>query len=226
MIHPPEGAEEGGGMEYPMMIFCGARRDERGLYGVTTHEIGHNWFPMTVNTDERRHAWMDEGFNSFITLSLYQLTQKNVLTPDTDPTHVGFFTQTGEIRSRGVELEGKLSITNQLDMIGSYTYTDATVTQSNDVDLNKTPLGIPRNTAALWGDYTIRGGMFNGLGFASGVLLELPIIHLYQDTWAFSQAVEYMAAAGFMISQLSPVSFDSKDDVSLVEVDCLFRRDR
>lgn len=57
-----------GGMEYPMIIFCSGQnsRNERGLYGVTTHEIGHNWFPMTVNTDERRHAWMDEGFNTFI----------------------------------------------------------------------------------------------------------------------------------------------------------------
>ncbi len=55
-----------GGMEYPMLIFCGARKSEAGLYGVTTHEIGHNWFPMIVNTDERRHAWMDEGFNTFI----------------------------------------------------------------------------------------------------------------------------------------------------------------
>ncbi len=57
-----------GGMEYPMIIFCGARKSEAGLYGVTTHEIGHNWFPMLVNSDERRHAWMDEGFNSFINL--------------------------------------------------------------------------------------------------------------------------------------------------------------
>lgn len=55
-----------GGMEYPMIIFCRARSSESGLYGVTTHEIGHNWFPMIVNTDERRHAWMDEGFNTFI----------------------------------------------------------------------------------------------------------------------------------------------------------------
>ena len=57
-----------GGMEYPMIIFCSGqnRRSEQGLYGVTTHEIGHNWFPMLVNTDERRHAWMDEGFNTFI----------------------------------------------------------------------------------------------------------------------------------------------------------------
>ncbi|HEB52100.1 MAG TPA: M1 family peptidase [bacterium] len=57
-----------GGMEYPMIIFCSGRnkRNERGLYDVTTHEIGHNWFPMMVNTDERRYAWMDEGFNTFI----------------------------------------------------------------------------------------------------------------------------------------------------------------
>lgn len=55
-----------GGMEYPMIIFCSERKDENGLFGVTTHEIGHNWFPMLVNTDERRHAWMDEGFNTFI----------------------------------------------------------------------------------------------------------------------------------------------------------------
>jgi hypothetical protein len=55
-----------GGMEYPMIIFCGGRRDERGLYGVTSHELGHEWFPMLVDSDERRHAWMDEGFNTFI----------------------------------------------------------------------------------------------------------------------------------------------------------------
>lgn len=55
-----------GGMEYPMILFCRGRSSERGLWGVTTHEIGHNWFPMVVNTDERRHAWMDEGFTTFI----------------------------------------------------------------------------------------------------------------------------------------------------------------
>ncbi|HMO13692.1 MAG TPA: M1 family metallopeptidase [Pirellulaceae bacterium] len=55
-----------GGMEYPMIIFCGGDRNRRGLFGVTSHEIGHTWFPMVVNTDERRHPWMDEGFNTFI----------------------------------------------------------------------------------------------------------------------------------------------------------------
>lgn len=55
-----------GGMEYPMIVFCSERKDEEELWLVTTHEIGHTWFPMMVNTDERRHAWMDEGFNTFM----------------------------------------------------------------------------------------------------------------------------------------------------------------
>lgn len=57
-----------GGMEYPGIVFCGGRHSARGLYGVTDHEFGHTWFPMLVNTDERRYAWMDEGFNTFINI--------------------------------------------------------------------------------------------------------------------------------------------------------------
>jgi hypothetical protein len=64
-----------GGMEYPMLAFCGARPQpdgsysdgtERALIGVTIHEVGHNWFPMIVATDERKWTWMDEGLNTFL----------------------------------------------------------------------------------------------------------------------------------------------------------------
>jgi len=55
-----------GGMEYPMIVFCSVRARGQGLFGVTDHELGHSWFPMIVGSDERRHAWMDEGFNTFI----------------------------------------------------------------------------------------------------------------------------------------------------------------
>jgi hypothetical protein len=55
-----------GGMEYPMIVFCSVRARGEGLIGVTDHELGHSWFPMIVGNDERRYAWMDEGFNTFI----------------------------------------------------------------------------------------------------------------------------------------------------------------
>lgn len=55
-----------GGMEYPGLSFCGYKAKAGSLWGVTDHEFGHNWFPMIVGSNERLHAWMDEGFNSFI----------------------------------------------------------------------------------------------------------------------------------------------------------------
>jgi hypothetical protein len=55
-----------GGMEYPGIVFDGINDKGKDLYWVTAHEIGHDWFPMIVGSDERRYAFMDEGFNTFI----------------------------------------------------------------------------------------------------------------------------------------------------------------
>jgi hypothetical protein len=69
-----------GGMEYPMICFNGPRptkdkktgeltyssRTKYGLISVVIHEVGHNYFPMIVNSDERQWTWMDEGLNSFV----------------------------------------------------------------------------------------------------------------------------------------------------------------
>jgi hypothetical protein len=67
----------GQGMEYPMICFNRGRPDKNGNYtpailqsmiGVIVHEVGHNFFPMIVNSDERQTPWMDEGVNSFVQL--------------------------------------------------------------------------------------------------------------------------------------------------------------
>lgn len=64
-----------GGMEYPMMCFNGPRPEADGTYTARTkydlisiiiHEVGHNYFPMIVNSDERQWTWMDEGLNTFL----------------------------------------------------------------------------------------------------------------------------------------------------------------
>ena len=55
-----------GGMEYPGIVFCSYNATGSGLWGVTDHEFGHTWFPMIVGSNERKYAWMDEGFNTFI----------------------------------------------------------------------------------------------------------------------------------------------------------------
>ena len=55
-----------GGMEYPGIVFCSYKSSGSGLWNVTNHEFGHNWFPMIVGSNERKFPWMDEGFNTFI----------------------------------------------------------------------------------------------------------------------------------------------------------------
>ncbi len=56
------------GMEYPGIVFCSWKSYKGRLWGVTTHEFGHTWFPMIVGSNEREYAWMDEGFNTFINI--------------------------------------------------------------------------------------------------------------------------------------------------------------
>jgi hypothetical protein len=60
-----DGPNSCGGMEYPMMTCIGGEWDTLGMYEVVDHEIGHMWFPMMVGSDEKRFAWMDEGFTQF-----------------------------------------------------------------------------------------------------------------------------------------------------------------
>jgi hypothetical protein len=54
------------GMEYPGIVFCLTLSVGKDLWGVTSHEFGHTWFPMIVGSNERKFPWMDEGFNTFI----------------------------------------------------------------------------------------------------------------------------------------------------------------
>ena len=53
-------------MEYPGIVFDDIESPPKVTFWVAAHEIGHGWFPMIVGFNERRHAWMDEGFNTFI----------------------------------------------------------------------------------------------------------------------------------------------------------------
>ncbi len=78
--------EANNGMEYPMICFNYGRPEEDGTYtertklgmlGVIIHEVGHNFFPMIINSDERQWTWMDEGLNSFVQYLAEQEWERN-----------------------------------------------------------------------------------------------------------------------------------------------------
>jgi iron complex outermembrane receptor protein len=120
--------------------------------------------PETGQQYEIGVKYQPPGSNAFVTLAAFDLTKQNVLSNN------GIFDdQTGEQRSRGIELEGVASLTSNLDIKATYTHLDLEITENNGNNEGNTPDGQPRQRATLWADYTIRGGQLAGLGFGGGV---------------------------------------------------------
>ncbi|WP_375417858.1 M1 family metallopeptidase [uncultured Hymenobacter sp.] len=86
-----------GGMEYPMICFNGGRPEKDGTYSadrkygmisVIIHEVGHNFFPMIINSDERQWTWMDEGLNSFVQFLTEQEWQRDYPSRRGEPKNI------------------------------------------------------------------------------------------------------------------------------------------
>lgn len=102
-----------------------------------------------------------------ITGAVYQLTKTNNLMADPTPGST-FSIDGGEIRSRGVEIEAKAALSASVNVVGSYTYTDAEYTTDTSYKGN-TPAQVPKHMASLWGDYTVFDGPLSGLTLGTGV---------------------------------------------------------
>ncbi len=111
------------------------------------------------------------GGRSLYTVAFFDLTKTNVPTPDPDDP---FFRnrQTGEIGSRGVEVEARAELLRGLNFIGSFTYHDVTVTQSTDIDKDKMPIQVPHLMTSAWLDYSLGNlgvNWLRGFGIGGGV---------------------------------------------------------
>jgi iron complex outermembrane recepter protein len=112
-----------------------------------------------------------EFFNKRLsaTLAFFDITKQNVLT--TDPEDPDFSIQTGEQKSRGVELDIAGEILPGWKVIATYAYTDAYISEDNDPDLVDNRLqAVPYNSASLWTTYEFQQGNLQGLGFGLGLV--------------------------------------------------------
>ncbi|ATJ91832.1 MULTISPECIES: TonB-dependent siderophore receptor [Acetobacter] len=121
--------------------------------------------------------YQPKGLNSLFTASLFNLERTNVTTADNSHTCSAapqlsdcgnFSVQTGKVRVRGVELEGKISLTNELNATIGYTYMDARVTRSNDGYQGNIPTDTPNNMVTSWLDYRFSSGAMKGLSIGGG----------------------------------------------------------
>ncbi|MCI1189418.1 M1 family metallopeptidase [Hymenobacter sp. DH14] len=94
-----------GGMEYPMLCFNGGRPEKDGTYSQNTkygmisviiHEVGHNFFPMIINSDERQWTWMDEGLNSFVQFLTEQEWERNYPSRRGEPRNIAAYMATAD----------------------------------------------------------------------------------------------------------------------------------
>ncbi len=76
-----------GGMEYPGLAMDGWKLGGKNLFALTTHEVGHFWFPMIVGSNERRAAWMDEGFNTYLDMRAALDYKHGKYAPKRDPEY-------------------------------------------------------------------------------------------------------------------------------------------
>lgn len=140
--------------------------------------------PTTGEQIEAGVKFKPAGINALIQASVFQITQQNVLTED--PLHVGYSVQTGEIRSRGFEIEAKASLTDGLDLILGYAYLDAQVTKDNNPDyIGRVPVNTPQHTASAWIDYTFQSGPMDGLMLGAGLRYVGETYGTYDNVWTW-----------------------------------------
>ncbi|MFJ5445524.1 TonB-dependent siderophore receptor [Methylobacillus methanolivorans] len=128
---------------------------------------GKTFKPTTGKQYEAGLRYMPHNSRDLYTFSVFEITQQNVVTY----TNTGAF-QTGEIRSRGAELEIKTQLLDNLNLVTALTYNDVKVTKTDGIGIgNKgdSPVYVPRKAASTWLDYKISTGPLSGLGIGAGV---------------------------------------------------------
>lgn len=141
---------------------------------IGTTATGDLFKPETGQQYEVGVKYVPTFVDGLFTLSLFDLTRQNV------PSNVTLFTQmqTGEIRSRGIELEGKVNITDDFRVTGAFTAYDIKITKDDDFNhrendgisvIGKTPFIVPEVMASASADYTFRGDWYDGISIGGGV---------------------------------------------------------
>ena len=156
--------------------------------------------PTTGEQYEVGLKYAPPGWNSLFTLALYDIRQQNVTTYDPDS---GYNIQTGEIHNQGVELEARSQITDNLGIIGAYTYIDSEVTESAQTGVvGKTPTRIPGQQASAWLDYRFQDGIAKGLNLGGGVRYIGKSYGDSQNTYEVSSATLVDATIGYELGNL------------------------
>lgn len=143
----------------------------------STDRQGEPFRPTKGKQLEAGVRWQPPGTRSMYTVSVYEIKQRNVLSAD--PVDSDYSVQTGEIRSRGIEFEGKMQLTRDLNLLANYSYSAVKVTESTTAGARgKRPVATPSTLASAWLDYRLAGLGLPNLTVGAGVRY---VGHTYAD---------------------------------------------
>ena len=127
---------------------------------------GNPFKPARGKQAEIGLKWQPRGADALFTLAAFDLKEDNLSTPD--DRNVGFNVQLGEVRTRGVELEGRFPLAPGLNVSTAYTWLDSEITQGVATQVGKSRPNSPKQSASVWADYAFAGELI-GLGAGLGV---------------------------------------------------------
>ncbi len=131
--------------------------------------FGEPFEPETGEQIEAGVKFLSSDMSKQLTTSVYQIVKSNVVITDPSSANYQDELQVGEVRSQGIEVEGRWWFTPNWDVSASYTYADVEVTEDSDNGLQgTTPIYVPEHSATLWSTYNIEQGLLNGLTLAGG----------------------------------------------------------
>ncbi|MBH8579494.1 TonB-dependent siderophore receptor [Bisbaumannia pacifica] len=132
----------------------------------TTDQNGDLLAPTEGEQVELGLKYQPPGTRNRYSLALFDITQENVSAKLPNET---FYRATGEIQSRGVELEAHHQLTEALSVQAAYSYTDVTLEQTGDANEGNHDNQVPRHQLAVWGNYAVQSGALAGLDAGLGV---------------------------------------------------------
>lgn len=129
---------------------------------------GDSFEPSIGQQIEGGVKYLSADYATTMTASLFHIIKSDVVVPDpNDPSYQGKI-QVGEIRSQGLELEGRTMLTDSWDVSASYTYTDMEITKDTTGLEGNTPIYVPEHAATLWTNYYVYNGILGGSRFGAG----------------------------------------------------------
>ncbi|MFD2644340.1 TonB-dependent siderophore receptor [Pseudomonas japonica] len=174
---------------------------------------GKNFEPERGKQYEVGVRYQPPGSETQITLSLYDLRKENAIT--NDPLNERYSIQTGEIRSKGVELEAIATVAEDLKLTGSLSYSDVEVTKSNDGNQGKQPFKVPAKLASIWADYSVPFDPLQGLSIGIGARYTGYTYGDALNTFEVPSYTLYDAAVRYDLSKLDPTLQGVKASVNV-----------